>query len=199
MTGVGALAALPQVVPRKTLLHRLLSLAAAPKKPASAPAPLSSVNTQAAALLDSYGSSILRCAYAYLHNMSDAEEILQETLLRFLQTAPVLESPAHEKAWLLRVAANLSKNALRYHALHSTDALSDTLAAQEQEDLSFVWSAVRELPAAQRAAIHLYYCEGYPVEEIARILQRKAATVRSDLHRGRLRLKKILKDAYDFE
>ena len=56
------------------------------------------VNQKAEKLLKDYGNSILRMAYAYLHNMSDAEDILQETLIQYLQTAPVLENPAHEKA-----------------------------------------------------------------------------------------------------
>lgn len=61
------------------------------------------VNQKAEELLKDYGNSILRMAYAYLHNtylhnMSDAEDILQETLIQYLQTAPVLENPAHEKA-----------------------------------------------------------------------------------------------------
>lgn len=156
-------------------------------------------NRKAAELLDAYGNSVLRCAYSYLHNMSDAEEILQETLIRYLQTGPDLESPAHEKAWLLRVAANLSKNQIRYNGLRAADELSEQVAAQEREDLSFVWEAVKELPTQERAAIHLYYCEGYTTQEIASILERKESTVRSDLRRGRLHLKDRLKEAYDFE
>ena len=46
------------------------------------------VNMQAARVLDEYGNSILRLAYSYLHNMSDAEDILQETLIQFLKTGP---------------------------------------------------------------------------------------------------------------
>ncbi|MFR6380402.1 MAG: RNA polymerase sigma factor [Evtepia sp.] len=55
------------------------------------------VNERATALLDRHGESILRLAYSYLHNQSDAEDILQDTLIQYLRTAPVLESPAHEK------------------------------------------------------------------------------------------------------
>lgn len=50
------------------------------------------VNQKAAQLLEIYGDSILRMAYSYLHNMSDAEDILQETLIRYLQTMPELEN-----------------------------------------------------------------------------------------------------------
>lgn len=155
-------------------------------------------NQKAVELLDTYGNSVLRCAYAYLHNLSDAEEILQETLIRYLETSPALESADHEKAWLLRVAANLSKNKLRYNQLRATDELSERIAAQKREDLSFVWEAVKSLPVHERSAIHLFYLEGYSTQEIASILQRKESTIRSDLRRGRLHLKAILKEGYDF-
>ena len=138
-------------------------------------------------------------AYAYLHNMSDAEDILQETLIKYLQTAPVLENPAHEKAWLLRVTANLSKNRLGYNRRRQTDELNDELIGEEREDLSFVWEAVKSLPPGQREAIHLFYYEGYSTGEIAHILNRREATVRSDLFRARAKLRDILKEAYDFE
>ena len=62
------------------------------------------VNARAEQLLDRYGNSLLRYAYSYLHNMEDAEEVLQDTLIQFLKTAPVFLSREHEKAWLLRVA-----------------------------------------------------------------------------------------------
>ena len=75
------------------------------------------VNTRAAEILDTHGNAILRYAYSYLHNMEDAEEVLQDTLVQFLKTAPAFESEAHEKAWLLRVAGNLSKNRLAYNAV----------------------------------------------------------------------------------
>ena len=156
------------------------------------------VNAQAARMLDTYGNSILRLAYSYLHNQSDAEEVLQDTLLQVLRTAPVLESPQHEKAWLLRVAANLSKNRLKYNRLLDTDELSEQLVAEQREDLSFVWEAVKALPVPARVAIHLFYQEGCSTAQIASILGRKESTVRSDLRRGRLQLKQILKEAYDF-
>ena len=154
---------------------------------------------QAERLLDDYGNSILRLAYSYLHNMADAEDILQETLIRLLQTAPAFQSPAHEKAWLLRVAGNLSKNRLAYNRVRAADELDERLAAQQREDLSFVWEAVRSLPVRYREVIHLFYQEGLSTDEIAAVLGEKGSTVRSRLHRGREKLKEILKEAYDFE
>lgn len=157
------------------------------------------VNQRAEAILNTYGNHILRYAYSYLHNMSDAEEVLQDTLVKFLQTAPAFETPQHEKAWLLRVAGNLSKNRLSYNKVRAADELSEELTVEGQEELSFVWDAVKALPEKLRAVIHLFYHEGYSTAEIAQLLGRNEATVRSDLHRGRARLKETLKEAYDFE
>lgn len=148
--------------------------------------------------LDQYGNAILRLAYSYLHNMSDAEDILQDTLLKYMQSAPVFENAQHEKAWLLCVASNLCKNKLSYNKIRETDELLETLTAEEREDLSFVWNAVKKLPEKYREAIHLYYEEGYSTREISLILNRRESTVRSDLKRGRERLKEILKEEYDF-
>ncbi len=150
-------------------------------------------------MLDQYGDSILRLAYSYLHNMSDAEDIVQETLIKYMKTAPEFENEAHEKAWLLRVAANLSKNKIDYNKVRMADELSETLMADEREDLSFVWDAVKSLPENMRSVIHLFYHEGYSTKEIASILSRKESTVRSDLKRGRDKLKIVLKEVYDFD
>ncbi|MEI3569173.1 MAG: sigma factor [Roseburia faecis] len=51
------------------------------------------VNQKAEKLLKDYGNSILRMAYAYLHNMSDAEDILQETLIQYLSDSACSGEP----------------------------------------------------------------------------------------------------------
>ena len=157
------------------------------------------VDCRAEKLLDSYGNSILRLAYSYLHNMSDAEDVLQDTLIQYLKAAPRLESSEHEKAWLLRVASNISKNRIDYNRIRSADELNEELVSEQREDLSFVWEAVKALPEKHRAAIHLFYHEGCSTAEISSILNEKEATVRSHLNRGREKLKSVLKEAYDFE
>ena len=157
------------------------------------------INATAVRILNLYENDILRMAYSYLHNMEDAEDIVQETVICYWQKAPQNMDMAKEKAWLLTVAANLSKNKIRYKKRRKTDELLDTLVQEEREDLSFVWEAVKTLPMKYREAVHLFYYEGYPTRDIAQILHRNESSVRSDLRRGREQLKKILKEAYDFE
>ena len=114
-------------------------------------------NETAALIMDRYGDSILRYAYSYLHNMSDAEEILQDTLLTYLVNKPAFANEAHAKAWLFRVAGNLSKNRIRYNGYRNHDELMEELVAEEKEDLRFVWEAVSQLPENYREVIHLFY------------------------------------------
>ncbi len=160
---------------------------------------LSDVSARAGQILDIYGNTLLRVAYTYLHNMSDAEDIVQDTLIKYMSAAPQFESSTHEKAWLIRVAANLSKNRIDYNKIRETDELNETLEGEEREDLNFVWDAVKSLPQKYREVIHLFHYEGYSTAQIADILGRREATIRSDLRRGRMKLKQILKEEYDFE
>ncbi|MGL6217055.1 MAG: RNA polymerase sigma factor [Lacrimispora sphenoides] len=157
------------------------------------------INKQAGRLMESYGNSVLRLAYSYLHNMSDAEDVLQDTLIQFLRTQPQFETTEHEKAWFLRVAINISKNKINYNKIRKTDELSETLAVAETEDLAFVWDAVKQLPAKYSEVVHLYYHEGYSTAQIASLLSKNDATVRSLLLRARMKLKDVLKEVYDFE
>ena len=62
-----------------------------------------------------------------------------------------------------------------------------------------MWEAVKSLPVKYREVIHLFYHEGYQTVQIAKVLGRNESTVRSDLRRGREKLKEVLKGEYDFE
>ena len=156
------------------------------------------VAMKAAELMDTFGNMIIRFAYSYVHNMQDAEDILQEVLISYMRRVPVFENNEHAKAWLLTVTANTSKNKIKYNSYRSHDELNETLVAEHKEDLSFIWEAVSALPEDSREIFHLFYQEDYTTAQIAEVLNVKEATVRSKLKRGRDRLKKVLKEVYDF-
>ena len=126
-------------------------------------------------------------------NVSDAEDLYQEVFLRYLTKAPAFASEEHRKAWLLRVAVNCAN---RFHTSlwrKRTEPLSEALAvsAPEGEDL---WEELRRLPEKDRTILHLYYYEDLTTEEIAQLLGRKPATVRSQLARARNKLKILLEE-----
>lgn len=156
------------------------------------------LNERAEKFMKMYGSHVLRLAYSYVKNMDEAEDILQETLIKILETKLESEDEEYIKAYFLRTASNIAKNHISANKRHETDELNEELVAEEKTDLSFVWEAVGNLPDTQREVIHLFYEEGYQTAEIAEILGRKEATIRSDLKRAREKLKVILKEVYDF-
>ncbi|MHA6529845.1 RNA polymerase sigma factor [Paenibacillus sp. BAC0078] len=153
----------------------------------------------AEAVLKEHGNAILRLAHSYLHNMADAEDMLQEALLQMLRKAPAFDNPDHEKAWLFRVTINLCKNKIKYNQRRRWEDLSESLACEVREDLTFVWEAVSSLPVKYREVIHLFYQEDLSTAQIASLLKKQDSTIRSLLHRARLILKEQLMEVYDFE
>ncbi len=151
-------------------------------------------------ILDLYGDSLYRLACSYLKNEADAQEVVQDTVIQLLRYDPDFSGDAKkEKGWLMKTAANLSRNRLRALKAHPPEELNEAFAAAETSDLKFVWEAVASLPVRYRELIHLYYQEGYTTKELAELTGRREATIRSDLHRAREQLKTILKESYDFE
>lgn len=143
------------------------------------------------AVIRCYSDMVYRLAFARTGNRSDAEDLYQEVFLRYLTKAPAFTSEDHRKAWLLRVAVNCAN---RFHTApwrKRTEPLSEALSvpAPEGEDL---WEELRRLPEKDRTVLHLYYYEDMTTEEIAKLLDRNPATVRSQLLRARAKLKILL-------
>lgn len=154
---------------------------------------------RAEAVLKEHGNAILRLAHSYLHNLADAEDMLQEALLQMLRKAPAFDSPDHQKAWLFRVTINLCKNKIKYNQRRRWEDWSESLTSEVREDLTFVWEAVSSLPVKYREVIHLFYQEDLSTAQIAKLLNKQDSTIRSLLHRARLILKEQLMEGYDFE
>ena len=143
-------------------------------------------------LITRYEHTLLRAALAILGNPYEAEDAVQDTFLRWLEKQPTLNGEEHEKAWLLTVCANGCKSRLRSRKRRPTVELLDIYPAPDR-DSGEVAEAVFALPANQRAAVHLFYYEGYSTEEIAKILGQRPGTVRSHLSRARETLRQTLK------
>ena len=148
---------------------------------------------QAQRLVETYSDMILRLSYTYLHNTKDAEDICQETLIKLLYQSRRFSSPEHEKAWVIRTAANACKDILKRPDRSRTCALEACAdqAAPASED-GDVLDAVQSLPQEYREVIYLHYYEGYTLKEIGALLSIPPATAGTRLARGRERLKTIL-------
>lgn len=144
-------------------------------------------------VVEEYSSSLLRAAYSLLKNREDSEDAVQETFLRYMEKAPVFTSREHEKAWLLRVAVNISKNHLSSAWFRKRTDLKEDIPALEQEEQE-VLESVLKLSAKYRTVIHLYYYEGYSLSEISQILRSPLSTITTRLSRARKKLAILLKE-----
>lgn len=142
--------------------------------------------------------SVVRMAYAYVRHIQDAEDIAQDTFLAYLGSGRRFESSLHEKAWLLRVCINKSKNLLKSGWQKSRHPLPERQAAMPPQEEGALY-AMLALEEKYRLPIHLYYYEGYAIKDIARILSLPPATVGTRLARARAQLKKQLGGAFDEE
>lgn len=148
---------------------------------------------EAERLVNTYSDLILRLSYTYLKETEDAKDICQTVFLKFLEKPRAFDSPDHEKAWIIRSAINACKDVLKSHWRKTTvtlDAASRVPAPEVPE--GSLLAALDLLPPKYRVVIYLYYYEGYAAKEIAEILGRPAATVNTQLSRGRARLRTVL-------
>ena len=146
----------------------------------------------------SYCDTVYRVSLNILKNPEDSKDAMQNVFLRYFKHQHSFESEEHIKAWLIRVAVNESKRLLKISSKHEfvpIDEVANTLFCENKED-KVIFREVMRLDEKYRTVILLYYFEGYDVKEIAYILKRNQATVRTQLSRARELLKNRIKEDF---
>jgi RNA polymerase sigma-70 factor (ECF subfamily) len=146
-------------------------------------------------VLEEYSNMVYRLALSQTKNTADAQDVYQEVFLRLISTGKAFESDEHLKAWLIRVTINCSRKLFSAAWFRHTVPLEEDVSFEMKEN-GEIYYAVMNLPLKYRTVIHLYYYEGYTLEEIAKILLKKPATVRSQLARARNLLKSNIGGTY---
>ena len=138
-----------------------------------------------------YGDRLYAAAFNICRQQEDAEDAVQESLLRLYRSDTDFESEEHLKAWLFRVTVNVAKSTRRSfwnRNRTSYEEYMDSLPFEEASDRTLM-DAVLGLPEKYRIIVHLHYFEGYRTREIAGILEISENTVKTRLSNSR----KILK------
>lgn len=142
-----------------------------------------------------YSNVLYKICIVMLRSEQDAQDVIQETFCRYLERNPVFTDSEHEKAWLIKVAANRCKDLLRFRLRHpqvSIDTLADSLITDQNQRETL--TELLELPLKQRTVIYLYYIEGYQVREIAEMLGISVWAVKKRMQRGREQLRVLWKE-----
>ena len=137
--------------------------------------------------------TVYRLCYSYLGTPQEAEDAAQSVFMKLVDTPREFADAEHEKAWLLRVAANHCKDVLKSarvkRAAEMPPDLPDRAAPPERSE---VLQAVLALPDVYKDCVYLHYYEGYKTGEIAEITQTPPSTVRNRLRDARALLKAAL-------
>lgn len=160
-----------------------------------------------------YSRSLFGVILNYTRNPSDAEEILQDTLLKIIAKIETFRAESDIWPWVKRIAINNSIMWLRKHSRRQaqTSSLDEVLPhfsndgefeqaisgwSVNPEDVLLnsemgeeLYEAVQSLPAEYRMPLVLKDIEGFSIKEIAAVLNLKEATTKTRIHRARLFLR----------
>jgi RNA polymerase sigma-70 factor (ECF subfamily) len=168
-------------------------------------------------LFDKYKRRVINYCYRYCGYNSVAEELAQEIFLRIYKAAARYRPKARFSTWLFKIAANVCLNEMRkpiyrvrFESIQHTgddyhDACRD-LAAETARSMpdahletcqyqTIVRRAMDRLPEKQRSALLLRATEGFSYKEIGQQINCSEKHVKTLIHRGRQRMKKLL-EAY---
>jgi RNA polymerase sigma-70 factor (ECF subfamily) len=167
-----------------------------------------------------YGARIFQLAFRYVRNHEDAEEVVQDVLLKVFRKIDAFRGDAALSSWIYRITFNTAMTRLRRtRAMRLAEAsdveigagASDGSPAFEPADWSNladesmlkselrarVAEAIVELPPIYREPVILRDLEGFSTGEASSRLRVKDQTLKSRLHRGRMLLRQQLADFAD--
>ena len=135
-------------------------------------------------IFQEYGNMLYRIAFVMMKNTFDAEDVVQDTLIRYMEHTrrkKIFETEEHRKAWLIRVDINLCKNRLRFYKNHPRISMEQLAQYYEREEDTRLMDSL--LPV-----------EGYQGKEIAEMLSLSETAVRKRMERGRNGLRELLEE-----
>lgn len=158
---------------------------------------------QFATLVQQHYQTLYRAAYRLTRSAVDAEDLVQEVCARAYPRMDELARLEQPRGWLLRVLYRLFVDLRRrYERTHvrpiadDEDFTSHDLGPAEEADRereqSRVAQAWQHLSNEQRVLLALHDIEGYTVAEIQKLTSIKEGTIKSRLHRARVRLGRLL-------
>ena len=145
--------------------------------------------------IDDYGRLVLKVAHSIVPNPDQAQEIFQETFLRFHTACTREDVIAYPKAWLCRVATNVAFNARRQLRAMLAIAKDTAMEANASRDvvrhllMDRVRDLAADLPERQRTVIALRNFEGWTFAEIAAQLGCSEGAARSSEYKARRKIR----------
>lgn len=141
-----------------------------------------------------YKTMIYNIAYTYVQNRNDADDIVQDVFMKYLQSNTDFETDRNEKFWLIRVTINTCKSFLS-RAWKKKVVLDDEHIAKIGEQLPVsssqnTFEIIYHLPQKYKEIIILYYIEDLSIQDISEMLHISLSASKKRLERARNMVKK---------
>lgn len=162
-------------------------------------------------LMEKHESKMYAVALRMCQNREDAQDCLQDAMLRVYKALPSFKGQSSFSTWAYRITMNTCLDELRRKKVRQASSLDQMLDlgwapvdemnsterhADNQELKRNLSRAIQTLPEEMRAAVVLRDVQGFSYDEIASMLSTNVGTVKSRISRGREKLREILsKDA----
>ncbi len=150
---------------------------------------------------DKYSSRMLGLCFRYVSDEMIAEDVMIEGFLRVFAKVDQFNEEGSFEGWIRRIMVNEALGHLRKQKRILEDAMSDEAAnipdaemADQHLDVEELLGLIGELPAGYRTVFNLYAIEGYSHGEIAELMGITESTSKSQLHRARALLQKMVSD-----
>ncbi len=141
-------------------------------------------------LAEQHRDMVYRIALNFHGSVADAEDTMQEVLLKLYLREEPFDTSEHAKRWLIRVTLNQCRSLWRspWRKVELGELRAAVSFSQPEE--SELFEVVMSLPEQHRVALYLFYYEELSVREMARALGISETAVTSRLSRARAALKK---------
>ena len=147
-----------------------------------------------------YSKAMYNVGYRITGNEEDAEDVLQEAFVSAFKNLESYRGDATFGAWLKRIVVNKAINVIKKRKENviaqeeEFDVPAEDTEADYMPELSVdkVRKCIEMLPDGYRSVLSLYLLEGYDHEEIAGIMGITESTSKSQLNRGKSKLKELL-------
>ena len=152
-----------------------------------------------------YEKDLLRICCIYLRDRTAAEDVVQETFLKAFRDMEAFRGESSEKTWLIRIAINSCRDYRRsawYRYIDfrvTVDQLPILSSAPPSDDHIALTMAIMKLKPKYLEAVLLYFYEGYPIREIAKMQRLTEAAVSNRIRKAKQKLRNELEGGEDDE
>lgn len=154
-----------------------------------------------------YGNELVRLAFSYVKDTEIAKDMVQNTFIKCYKNLESFRFDAQIKTWLYRITINECKDYLKswnYKMVMVKSFINETaksiLPSTEKTVINKynneeIKDTIFSLPKVYREVVYLYYYDSLNTEEIAKVLDIPANTVKTRLRRAKQRLESMIKEA----